>query len=739
MVAMAFDNVIRFPDGARSPGAGPDRVRTLKDAKDLLAQKFREALRSMLTSIGEDLMAKGDVADERDQRSHYYGAREALNQNSVRLEALLAAQWLRLFDEAIRGGVAKPTPAKTENLLDNLQLVDFGEMDEDLATKAIASRLRDGCEEGLFAAGRRLAFLAGRDDDSLLVDEMLVQALRVALTEIGFSAAVRLEVLRGAESRAVDVFGPPIHDLNAFLVGRNVLPKLRRSYSRATPGKPEAGEPSQGGAGARDVFSLLQRLVGSGGPAVPAAPGIAGGAPGAAPGMSMGSGMGMADGIASVASMAEAMEKVMASLDVLQRAVPTVVEVTPTTNVLREFRTSGAGQSLGHLDAVTVDIVATLFDFIFDDRAIADPIKALIGRLQIPVLKVAMLDKSFFSSKAHPARRLLDGISRAAVRCGPAAGHEDPLYARIAEIIERLQNEFAQDTSLFDSLCTELEDFLDSQELAADACAARAAPLVAAQEHREMAAVAAEQALAGWLQMPLPAAVTDLMDNEWRALLVRHYVAGDDEAWGAAISTMADLVASVQPQPDVKDRKLLAARLPVLVKRIHDGLDCLDIPDNRRLSLIDSLFSLHAAVLRGAAPVVTTSVPETPTAAAEPEIASERIDEGDAQLESISLVAADLLPVAEAGGDIPTQVADLQRGDWVEFSGGESGPVRYRLAWVSPQRGILLFTNPQSPRALSVAPAALALQIERGEAAIVPVEPIFDRAVTRALEALQAA
>jgi hypothetical protein len=83
-------------------------------------------------------------------------------------------------------------------------------------------------------------------------------------------------------------------------------------------------------------------------------------------------------------------------------------------------------------------------------------------------------------------------------------------------------------------------------------------------------------------------------------------------------------------------------------------------------------------------------------------------------------------------------VDDLQRGDWVEFA-GDAGPVRYRLSWVSPERGILLFTNPQSPRALSVAPAALALQIERGEATIVLVEPIFERAVHRALETLKAA
>lgn len=734
MAAMAFDNVIRFPDGARTVGAGPDRARTLKGARDLLAQKLREALRTLLASLGEEFMAKGDVADERDLRSHFYGAKDALQNHGGRLEAVMAAHWLRAFDDAVRGAEKKAKPAGG-SLLDDLQLVEFNEMDEDLATKAIGSRLRDGCEDELFAAGRRLAFLAGRDDDSLLVDDLLAQSLRAALTEIGFDGALRVEILRGAEAKAVEVFAPVIHDLNTFLVGRNVLPKLRRSYAKATAKRDVSEETStatRGGANAGDVFAMLQRLVG--GPAAPAP--VVGATPG-----EVSEGMGLVDGIASVATMAQAMERVMSSLDVLQRAVPVAMaaDIQPTTNVLREFRGSDAGQGLGHLDAVTVDIVATLFDFIFDDKAIADPIKALIGRLQIPVLKVAMLDKSFFSSKAHPARRLLDGISRAAVRCGPAAGHADALYARIAEIIERLQNEFAQDTSLFDSLCGELESFLDSQEQMADACAARAAPLVAAQEHREMAAVAAEQALAGWLQMPLPGAVADLLNSEWRALLVRHYLDGDDAAWDTAVSTVADLVASVQPQPDVKDRKLLAARLPLLVKRIHDSLDRLDIPDNRRLSLIDALFSLHAAVLRGAAPVVNEVVPAEPMPMAEPEIASERIDEGDAQLESISLVDADALPVAEADGDISTRVAELQRGDWVEFAGGESGPVRYRLAWISPQRGILLFTNPQSPRAVSIAPAALALQIERGEATIVPVEPIFDRAVTRALESLKAA
>jgi len=57
---------------------------------------------------------------------------------------------------------------------------------------------------------------------------------------------------------------------------------------------------------------------------------------------------------------------------------------------------------MGHVDAMTLDIVAMLFDYILDDRNIPDAMKALIGRLQIPVLKVAMLDKTFFSQKNAP-------------------------------------------------------------------------------------------------------------------------------------------------------------------------------------------------------------------------------------------------------------------------------------------------------------------------------------------------
>jgi hypothetical protein len=238
--------------------------------------------------------------------------------------------------------------------------------------------------------------------------------------------------------------------------------------------------------------------------------------------------------------------------------------------------------------------------------------------------------------------------------------------------------------------------------------------------------------------MPLPASVADLLTHEWRALLVSNYLQGDEAAWNQTVATVAELVASVGPQTDAQGRKLLANKLPALVKQIHDALNQLQVPVERRVAIIDGLFSIHAAVLRGAAPVVTTPLPPAPTPV-EPEITTESVEAEGTELQSISLLDADHVPLAEDDSEAQLSVDDLQRGDWVEFSGGEAGSMRYRLSWISPERGILLFTNPQSPRALSVAPAALALQIERGEASIVSAEPIFDRAVNRALETLKAA
>jgi hypothetical protein len=742
MATTTFDNVVSFPDGGRFPATPGGRI--LTESRDLVARRLREALRPLLEKIAEDLMQRGDVADNRDRRNFLYGLKDAITGSAVRLEGQLAAQWTREFEAAL---TFKPTDTG-QMRLEDLQIVEDGEFDEELAVKAIAHRIADKCEDDLYAVGRRLAVLAGkessRDEENPAAPRVFARAWQAALRELDFDVASRLELSNCAENHVAEHLAPIYHELNASLVRHNVLPGLRRGYARVGGHVPKRdGQDVASG----DVFALLQRLVGgpsaqtaaATAPGTPAYSGFAGSMPAADAGGVFAGGLG--------AGAAFPLERVWASLDNLQRSLPAALfapqpnapaqaPAPVNANVLREFRSSEVGQGLGQLDAITVDIVAMLFDMIFDDREIADPIKALVGKLQIPVLKVAMLDKSFFSSRAHPARHLLDVISRAALRWGREVQHDDPIYRKIAEVIDRLHAEFKQDTALFETVCADLESFLAEQEDLADAQAARAAPLIVQREQEELAALAADRTLRPWLESALPTVVLGLLDNEWRSLLVRirKEAGGGGEAWDGAVRTAHDLVASVQPMHDVQERRALARQLPLLVKQLTNGFDRLGVDPDRRHELFDALFAHHAAVLRGAEPTASAVPLQQPVAAAAaPLIASNRLGDGEITVDSISLNAPITTEAAGYG------IEGLQRGDWVEFAQGGGKELRYRLSWISPQRGIYLFTNPSSPRALAVSPEALTLQIERGEASIVPIEPIFDRAVVRALDALQAA
>lgn len=747
-MSMASDNVIRFPEGGRQ--AVLDHDRAVAETRDQMARRLREALRASLTKVQDDLGRQGDSSKDRETRNFFYGIREGLLERASRLEALLAANWIKEFDAALKGG-ASSIKAGVYGVAD-LKLMDDGDLDEEIAFKSLISALSEACEDDLYAIARRMAVLTGcaqmiAEERNPACPDVLGKALRGALREADFPMPHRREILVSLNVHALVDVPPVFSAANNHLLGLGLLPDLKRSFARpaavssATSSAAPFATGNQNGiaSGAErvasgsassascsatdDVFTLLSRLV------------IGQGNRGSASGhaaSARGFGQGSGNPVHAVPTgMADA--QIWALLDQLQRGPVTGLGMKNAgMNSLREFRESPAGQSLGGFDAVTVDIVATLFDLIFADKEIPDTIKALVGRMQFPVLKVAMRDKSFFSSRAHPVRRLLDGISRAAVRWPTEVGHDDPLYRAVAGIVDRVQSEFDQDTVLFETLCDELDGFLANDEKAMDSWVARAAPMMGSLERREQAEVAAAQALSSWLAAGLPGPVIHLLDREWRQLLCRCHVASDEAGWVAALKTAHDLVWSTQPKADVRDRRTLASMLPSLVRRLQEGFDRVGVDADRRLELVDALFSLHAAVLRGADAPANTALDTAPETG-EPSLAADIIEAEGLVVESFTLSRG------TANEPARQRVDALQRGEWLEFRREEGRVERYRLSWISPQRGVLLFTNPQSPRALSLSPAALAHQIERGEAALVSAAPIFERAVDRALQTLQAA
>ncbi|MCB2039644.1 MAG: DUF1631 family protein, partial [Rhodoferax sp.] len=135
----------------------------------------------------------------------------------------------------------------------------------------------------------------------------------------------------------------------------------------------------------------------------------------------------------------------------------------------------------------TVDALAEVFDYVFADKAIPLQLKFVIGRLQIPVLKAALIDRDFFLSGEHPARQLVDALAAAAVGWVPESGETDPLYQQIDGTVRRVVAEFEADLALFRSLLAELEAFLQANQQQAEVRIEPAANDEQSKEAREAA------------------------------------------------------------------------------------------------------------------------------------------------------------------------------------------------------------------------------------------------------------
>jgi hypothetical protein len=258
--------------------------------------------------------------------------------------------------------------------------------------------------------------------------------------------------------------------------------------------------------------------------------------------------------------------------------------------VLRELKNSQAAGMMGQMEAMTLDIVVLVFDYILGDSRIPDAMKALIGRLQIPVLKVTMLDKSFFSQKTHPARRLLDLLADAALGWDPAEGHDSSLYRKIEQIVQRILSQFEEGLDVFTDALNEFQAYLAEEKQTSDQLTTRSAQFLRNREQFEIARVVAHDTVMASLLDPPPRADPRFSARPLgKPAAELHVEKGESSPeWQDAVATMNDLLWSLTPKTDKEERRKLIDLLPRLLKRLDSGIQAarnLDKAGARRVFL----------------------------------------------------------------------------------------------------------------------------------------------------------
>ena len=133
-------------------------------------------------------------------------------------------------------------------------------------------------------------------------------------------------------------------------------------------------------------------------------------------------------------------------------------------------------------DEDTIDLVGMLFEFILQDRNLPAQIQALLGRLQIPYLKVAILDKHLFAQKTHPARRLLDALADAGKSWSEESDKDHRLYDRVRQVVESILSDFDDDVTVFERELAAFAGFMEQYHKRAEIAEQRAAEATRGRE-----------------------------------------------------------------------------------------------------------------------------------------------------------------------------------------------------------------------------------------------------------------
>ncbi|MFO1302730.1 MAG: DUF1631 domain-containing protein [Burkholderiales bacterium] len=775
--------------------------RILNECRDLAVVRLTTAFAQILDRVGDLLMDRAAKTDVREDQQMFLDARGSLMAERPALMAEFERQLRKIIDERIAG---KTEPKADFSKVDasKLTLVETVSMDEAVLTGNITRVVENLCHDELSTLNRGVGYLLGKPDlpteGNPLGPATIVGAFSKAVNTMKADRKVRFQIMKDLNQAQLGEINTIYAYLNEHLTRLNMMPSQGRASIHRAAGHERAAKPAAtgvkpppppGGPAELDVMAMFKRMYGSATLQAQATPPMGGmtqqmpqvppmsqgfpqhapvpGSPDDLPVISMPAGPAHAHGFAPLRptpsgyvpgapiitspDLHEGLTRLQAGqtdFDVGGAQVAFSGIPQGLHNVLRDLQESPLGQRANQLESMTIEMVAMLFDFIFETKDLPDGIKALLARLQIPVLKAAMLDGAFFAKKTHPSRLLVNGLAQAGLGWSPAMGPDDPLYRKIDEIVHKILDNFSDDLTIFDEQRESLEAFLAEEEKAAEENIQSSAEEIDKKDRQQIGGVLAKAEIEKRIEnSPVPNFLASFLRQRWQGALEHVYLqqGEESEAWSSSVSTLEDLVWSVQPKRSVEDRRHLVALLPSLLKRLSAGMQHRGWAVEEREVFMSNLVEAHAAAVK---PSLASD--RSPTAAvaeqarAEAEIAKAAGDEAKAaKAEALATAMQQATPEPvepqrEVIVDDYLEIArSLERGVWIEFEADDGQLAFAKLAWVSPLRGTYLFTNRQGQKALSMTAEDLADRFRADRARVVEAEPLIDRAFSSMISQIE--
>jgi len=680
-----------------------------------------------LGNLDDTLFKLADQAKNNLEQSEYFNVMRLFRLQKDNLQHDFTQLVLNDFDNffSISANTESSSSLSDQNL--ELSILQDDELEEDIAITRIAIKSNEVFGNEFSHLTSRFAYLINAKETikNPLAAASIAAHLKDVISPITSNLAIKLQAYKQFEQQAISELKNLCLQLNDELTKHQILPNLaQRKRSQQQPAAPSTQSfeqsmssssniMSNNGADEQRASAMFEQLRLS---------------------LNQNGSRHVQNSANSTFNIAD-QQSILSALSELQKIPSSQLSIAQNGSYqLPELRQLLAGnlqadaQTVSHIDEDTINVIDLLFEFILEDKVIPAPIRAMIARLQIPMLKVAIRDKKFFSTKNHPARRLLNNLAKISTGWNQhKSSRQDLIQNKVESVIATILVELDTDMSLFEELNLQLKQFIEQQGQNSTVAEQR---IVKSNEGQEKL-ITAQQEVDNLIDRRLsqyshlPTVVISLINDGLKHVLkLRLLQKGQDSLeWKDSVALLDQLLWSVQPKSDPNDRQQLSQTLPHLIEQLKTSLSGASFNQPKIRSYFEELQACQMQCVNGdnLQPEVLQAIEHRPNVrpieqAVLPPIPVEKKKLSDEEALKIAVT--------------------LDIGTWLEVVEEDSSR-QMKFSWRSNLTGRCLFVTYQGLKAAELSLAELASLFQKGQAQIIEqFEPLMDRALVSMMTAI---
>jgi ActR/RegA family two-component response regulator len=404
--------------------------------------------------------------------------------------------------------------------------------------------------------------------------------------------------------------------------------------------------------------------------------------------------------------------------------------------VLRELSADGRAPRIDDDDSDTIDLIAMLFEFLSRPARSDGITHWILVKLQIPVLRVALKDKSFFSNKEHPARQVLSYIVEfARFWIDEVEAQNDPTLSNKVQLAaNKIASEYQGDIAVFSAVLMQLSELSNAIIHNVELAERRYVEAARGRERLERAHVQADAAISERIASNKPNEfLRTLLEQAWADVLAVSLLRDGDDSrnYTRRLEVVDQLLAAASSGDGKPDQSVS----PGLIAEVEAGLTQVGLHDDDVKAIVRKLFATSTATEEDN-PISQTELAIKLRSKARLGVARKVTAPADS-VQALESTQGFLKPEEQVALD---RICALPLGTWFEFTINEHGDtVRRKLAWFSTRSRRCLFINQRGVPAEDQTLEELAREMASGRARIANAEqePLLDRAWSAIIETLK--